>query len=795
MMSTGLCCVWLTLLSGMIWSTNGVYDSNMAAAVLPTCTSSSPPIIPNYGGYMLSDGKALMKQIDIIGPSYFYLYEVSAFSHIPLRYRYEASQMQGMFHNIKSRGVIEGQIIIDSLETGGGDTNVTVYVYMDYPSDTEYHYDFIPSCVYGPTCDYQGPYPMSVFYDDVVAITCTYRLMTMGHPVQCYKGIADCKEINSCLQPLPNFSLSAMSLASQAASYSTYVYADHGKLSVIGVGIWTDSSGSEPGTFEGTMYYYIDPQLGDHVTIVEGYAGLNTSYGNDPEGNFSLRTWETVFVATDEETMMRTSTLPNITLLSKWSCDSNSPEDHYDVSDCNYIVGGKIWLVYWLGLWSQYGDINEQNSSAFCYSASPNTWKNYLSMVPNGYDTVVDAEVQYVNGKSKIEFSLYGEGCGNGPCYGPAILRGCERVVIHGVNTSWGDIGVGDVKKTVWLSDKMGYLGATPYTGNTSVSSVIIKWESLTNAKLGSIEFSRYFNTHSRSLMALDWVDGYYPDNVEENVVFECLANSVVDTKSTQSETAIMDTTISSKIADQPYTIACYLVIGNDCVLSAKPYCAVGTSKQQRQENVEVGIPADIFVSIGGLDQLGVAKYRGQLQGFYPNFTIIGTPVDVMGMIVPCTSTGSTESVATVPSTASCKNVGSLFISIVSVAIPTLSNQILNAYHAVGSDASGIYIEDTQAYLQFGYIRTWSKLRGVKVPILISALDTLEKFGAYCTCTWSSCMPGQTDPNPITSDFQEIALHNAAVTAYNTAVSEKFLVGIYKYAPTTLIKCYPPCTT
>ncbi len=116
--------------------------------------------------------------------------------------------------------------------------------------------------------------------------------------------------------------------------------------------------------------------------------------------------------------------------------------------------------------------------------------QNHLMMVPNGHDTQIFATVsRNLAGSPSIEFTMYSPGCGNGPCNGPSMLIGCERAANHCVYTPWVDLGVGNQHKTVWLSDKMGYMGAKPYDGSRSISSTITKWVAGTHVQQSNIEF------------------------------------------------------------------------------------------------------------------------------------------------------------------------------------------------------------------------------------------------------------------------------------------------------------------
>ncbi len=143
-MPRGLCCVCLALLSGMIGPTTVLgashYAQNMAHYNLPEC-SFYPSLSVNSYGEMKGDGTATMhKMNDEDNEEYtFTMYEVSAFSHIPLKYRYENCWLYGTYYDVVSGNHDPGYAFIYSLETGGRDTDVQTHIqYANAPgSDTE----------------------------------------------------------------------------------------------------------------------------------------------------------------------------------------------------------------------------------------------------------------------------------------------------------------------------------------------------------------------------------------------------------------------------------------------------------------------------------------------------------------------------------------------------------------------------------------------------------------------------------------------------------------------------------
>ncbi len=115
-------------------------------------------------------------------------------------------------------------------------------------------------------------------------------------------------------------------------------------------------------------------------------------------------------------------------------------------------------------------------------------------MVPNGYDTEVHATVEIDPADpagALITYKMYGAGCGtSGPCNGPGMFVTCERAVNHGSSMPYVDIGVGNaMEQSVWLSDKIGYLGERACSGFKCVTSIISKWVKFTNVARDEITF------------------------------------------------------------------------------------------------------------------------------------------------------------------------------------------------------------------------------------------------------------------------------------------------------------------
>ncbi len=290
-------------------------------------------------------------------------------------------------------------------------------------------------------------------------------MITLGHPVAYYDGIASCQDVTTCLgTPIESFTLSATSLPSKFSSYKYYEMGFQGTYSVSGMGVWTDthSAITGAGSFDGTLYLDYSPE-GDMV-IVEGYAATVCPSSTETEcstselkGSFSLRAWELGIVG--DETIMRTAPkLTKLDYVSTWQCKSASLEYHFDVSHCTDSNAPK---VHWLGLWSQYTDDNEKYYNPDCFVVGGNDQKsNVLKIVPNGYDTEIHATVEIDPANpagALITYEMYGAGCGTrGPCNGPGMFVNCERAVNHGSSTPWVDIGVAEIEQTVWLSDKMG---------------------------------------------------------------------------------------------------------------------------------------------------------------------------------------------------------------------------------------------------------------------------------------------------------------------------------------------------
>ncbi len=340
-MFAGLFCVWLTLLSGVIGSPTALQSQNMASDLLPKCTGNenmNPPVMA-YMGYSYGDGMAEMRGGKDNSLAYT-LNEVSGFSHVPLRYSYTKGTVYGHFYNIHKGTVGKGMIVIKSLETGGGDTQIQVHTHFDEDLQSSNEYDFRPKCqldVAQPSYTkpaYAGPYyNFIVSHDNVQAVTCVYRTTTLAYPLHCYKGIADCPATGSCLVDSilteGDFSLSAMSLPSKSSSYPSYGADTPGTYSVLGVGRWNKvdpKPDSGNGTFVGTMYVN-DTESGEPIVVVEGYVSIPANSDSSLSGDFSLRTWELGFKSS--ESLNKTASAPpKQKSLREWACNVVDPDEY-----------------------------------------------------------------------------------------------------------------------------------------------------------------------------------------------------------------------------------------------------------------------------------------------------------------------------------------------------------------------------------------------------------------------------------------------------------------------------------
>ncbi len=203
---------------------------------------------------------------------------------------------------------------------------------------------------------------------------------------------------------------------------------------------------------------------------------------------------------------------------------------------------------------------------------------------------------------------------------------------MHGHN-----IGVSQLYRTVWLSDKTTIcsIGTEPYEGYTKASASMSNWVAGSPVVQSPMTFERYFNTHSLSFDVLYLKKGKYPDeNIATDIVFEGFSESYKATAEETLDRTMPPTSVISKLSDDPFSIACYLKIKNNCVISRKPYCAVSNINDERV-NVEVFFPADLFANNVDLDEIGWARLRVQLQAFSSDGVLQGIPIDASGLLLP----------------------------------------------------------------------------------------------------------------------------------------------------------------
>ncbi len=704
-MSRGLCCVCLALLSGIIGPTTVQgrthFAQNIAFAKLPKC--SSVPTYYSYSGSMGGDGWSTMTSR--INGDTFNFFEASAFTHIGLRYNYMGCSVYGNFYNIVNGYIWDtGFLTINSLGTGGMNTFLWIYISLQVPpkEGTFNYYDFVPTCYFtGPACTYKGPYVTTITNKDArsFALTCTYRLITLGQPVACYSDIATVQDITS-LSLLPSFTLSAMSLPSKSTSYPAYVMGFEGTYSVNGMGIWTDTSTSTTGagSFDGALY--LDKTLQGDVVIVEGWvttvcpnaATTGTSCSTaDLMGSFYLRAWELGIIG--NETIRKTSPpLAKLPWTRTWNCKSSGDiEYHFPVENCN---DSSAPSVHWVGLWSQYSNDDEEYHNSECFAVGYDGVRtNSLIMVPNGYDAEIHATVTFVSDDEypTIEYVLFGAECGSphGTCYGPGMMKGCERAVSHNANTPYVDLGVSVLDQTVWLSDKSGFLDASAYEGVKDVTTTMSMWVPGEDVIQTSIDFQLYFYTHSRALAAVHWLDGYYPISQAGDVVFEGLsALGTGDYQKSLLSAKLPETTVKSIPPAQRFPIICYFKnIPKNCVISAKPFCATGFIPDEKDPTtveivpVEVSFQADMLIKLGGLDSIpGTASYRAHMQLISPDGTPFGSPTDVTGLLIPIHTDGSAADTA-LPGGCT---VWELIMLIVTIALPAILDSLARWAHAPG---------------------------------------------------------------------------------------------------------------
>ncbi len=825
-----VCCVWLILLSGMICSTTGSSNApssaagctnapksntnaqNMGIEILGKCSYQYIPTY-NYYGPMFSDGISTMISNDWSTDHKFYLFESSAFSHLAQRFKQDHNTVCGIFYNYVEGTSDKGCVVIYSLETGGGDTFLYVYMNMQPPPPdlAMQYYDFKPSCgLHTPNIFYNGPYIHVTSYGQVYPFTCIYRTITMGHPVTCYTDVCmgkGCEYVDSQLTENTVFKLMATSLPTKSSSHKFYDMAYTGTLSVHGYGSYevpnpgisieigdeekdygVEQIGDEAkdygvgqigdqeygvghGTFEGIMYVTKDDN-NVRVVVVEGWVGMHTANDDqsEPTGTFSLKTWELVQIAPEGDALMKTvhslKPLPSTTY--SWTCSSVTDDQyHFNVKNCNK-PAQQMWDVYWLGIWTQYSQ-NYEDSPTGCWPAyHAFSTANDLLMVPNGYDVLIRATVVYQSNVPKITYTLYGDGCGDDACAGPAMMVGCERAANHGSMTPWGDLGVGDTTENVWLSDKMSFMGATPYMGYAETTGVVAKWEEGKVVAQNNMEMARYFNSKSRIVQGVGYINGNYPDRVEKNVIYEGMSGAKVNSQSNLAFPLQPWYSGNSLIEDAPFTIICVVPVTCDCLINVKPSCNVGYLDKDgtvEARFVQAIFPADMFIDLDvGLDSLGVAKYRAQVTLVNPSGDLIGVPTDVNGLIIPTDGSGSnsaSESAANVraPGCGQCQQNAQAIITILTLGVPLLTGCLLHFFHAVDDSTMAGIVSVEVAILLVAFLYIWWQNPTNRDTVM----NRLRRLGITITCTWIGCCP-RDDPSRMPFPVDRQVLYGAVST-------------------------------
>ncbi len=787
-----VCCVWLILLSGMICSTTGDTNAqNMAMERLGSCVHQDLPY-HNFQGTMYSDGIATMHGTGgVVGQ--FYLFESSAFSHLAQRYRLEHNTICGSFNNYVEGTSDKGCAIIYSLETGGGDTYVRVLMDAEMTPTTDMQYFvFNPECgIHTPNIFYNGPYIHMTSYEKVYPFTCIYRTITMGYPVTCYTDVClgkGCEYVDSQLTENTEFKLMATSSPTKSSSFKYYDMSYTGILTVRGygayevpnpgrsIGIGDEEYGVGHGTFEGTMYVTKDDN-NVRVVVVEGWVGMHTANDDtsEPTGTFSLKIWELVQIAPPTDARIKTvhllKPLPSGESYT-WTCSSESDDEyHFDASNCK--TSQQMWDVYWLGIWTQYSQ-NYNDAPEKCWGASHTSTANDLLMVPNGYDVVIRATVVYQSNVPLITYTLLGKGCGDEACAGPAMLVGCERAANHDVLTPWGDLGVGENTDNVWMSDKMSYMGATPYMGYVKTNGVVSKWEDGKVVAQNNMEMARYFNSHSRIVQGVEHISGSYPDKVETNVLYEGMSGAEVDIESNIALEIQPWFSGGSLLEDAPFTIICVVSVTCDCVINVKPSCYVGTLNDDGTVGtnfVQAIFPADMFLDLGvGLDSLGVAKYRAQVTLLNIGGTFKGAPIDVTGLMIPTDGSGSnsaSESAANVraPGCGQCQNKKQAIITILTLAIPILTGCLLHFYHAVDDSTMAGIVSVEGVVLLVAFVVIWWQNPHFRGTIQ----NCLRGLGIEITCNWMACCP-RDDPERMPVPIDRPLYYGAVSTTMSAAL-------------------------
>ncbi len=567
------------------------------------------------------------------------------------------------------------------------------------------------------------------------------------------------------------------------------------------------------GTFEGTMNQIYDPQRGVY-NLVEGYVGANMSQNAQGEnvlkGSYELRTWELVFLT--GETMQKSAPFLDVKIHYQWSCELPNDDEYLTaVSNCQGSATNKPPVIFF-SIWSQFTSKAETSTSQCWPAGSENDKDVTIIMVPNEYDTVIEATVTYNKDedKTKIYYVVYGDGCGDGgptspSCCGPALFKGCERAVDHSDSFAWGDARVDTVEHTYWLNSKMApFWHIMPYPGVRAIPSDIAMWPDLDYPQMSSMTFTQYFNSYSRPMNSLKQRIGDYPVFATTDIIYESTSTLNTDQNELHYETKYVSShEVESELADQPHTIGCYIYTTASCVIANQPSCYIGIDPENSLPTVkavEVFFPSDLFTlylkDIFEQDGVSPIKYRGQIQAFDQVGLITGLPIDVTGVIFPFHEEDSVSVDAHISPrdfTGPCANCDSFAVTIVSPTIPMLTNIILNALQASGKSVDNIIIKPTKTLLQFGIINKWTSFprkeqKNNQDTPWDDVVHITTGLSAYCACTWKQCI-WQQSQSPIEPDYLQSALKLALDTARDTNI-QNFEHGLFGADDQTV---YPTC--
>ncbi len=258
------------------------------------------------------------------------------------------------------------------------------------------------------------------------------------------------------------------------------------------------------------------------------------------------------------------------------------------------------------------------------------------------------------------------------------------------------------------------------------------------------ITFELYFYTHTRALAAVEYASGNYPSpTIKTDIVFEGLSGADVQLSKLPEALAHSDFPVVPM--NEPFPIICYFnQLTSDCVISSKPFCAVGTFNEDKTDMtalpVEVNFMSDIFVKMGGLDDFagGFVQYRGHMQASNSDGTLFGTPTDITGIVIPIPETERTASAPPSPSISGdceCCIILQFILIIAVIVVPYSLSMVLQQSHVLDKELEHLAVGLTFSALFIIWLVVMTYNPFV-AWLFRPFFQLMYDMGCYCSYTW-----------------------------------------------------------